>query len=55
MFTGGLFLFLFIFLMAFWLLLFLTAFALPYSITLWVINKFRPAKEKEKEEAAGNL
>jgi hypothetical protein len=52
MFTGGLFLFLFIFLMAFWLLLFLGAFALPYSITLWAINKFKPKTEKSDDEAS---
>lgn len=52
MFTAGLFLFLFIFLMAFWMLLFLTAVALPYSITLWVINKFKPLRsDKDSEES----
>ena len=49
MFLGGFLLFLFIFLMAFWILFFLAGFALPYALTVWVINKFKPASTEEEE------
>lgn len=49
MFLGGFLLFLLIFVMAFWVLLFLTAFALPYAITVWLMHKLRPAGSENKE------
>lgn len=44
-------LFLFIFLLAFWILLFLTAFALPYAITQWVIGKFKRVEASEETDS----
>lgn len=41
MFTAGFLLFLVIFGLAFWVLLFLSAFALPFAITQYVIEKFK--------------
>ena len=51
MFLGGFLLFLFIFVMAFWILLFLSAFALPYAITQWVIGKFKRTEVAEETES----
>tara|TARA_R110002049_G_scaffold41623_5_gene125108 strand:- start:1057 stop:1197 length:141 start_codon:yes stop_codon:yes gene_type:complete len=44
MFTGGFLLFLAIFGLAFWVLIFLSAFALPYAITIFVIEKLKGKK-----------
>ncbi|MDB9775088.1 hypothetical protein OAB47_02520 [Vicingaceae bacterium] len=44
MFTGGFLLFLAIFGLAFWVLIFLSAFALPYAITMFVIEKLKGKK-----------
>jgi hypothetical protein len=44
MFTGGFLLFLAIFGLAFWVLIFLSAFALPYAITMYVIEKMKGKK-----------
>ena len=44
MFTGGFLLFLAIFGLAFWVLIFLSAFALPYAITMFVIEKMKGKK-----------
>lgn len=49
--TAGFLLFLAIFSLAFWVLLFLSAFALPYAITMYVIEKLRGNKGEEQEEA----
>lgn len=49
MFTAGFLLFLFIFTLAFWVLLFLTTFALPYAATLFFIEKFKNRKRKSVE------
>ncbi len=49
--TAGFLLFLAIFSLAFWVLLFLSAFALPYAITMYVIDKLKGNKEEEAEEA----
>lgn len=51
MFLGGFLLFLFIFVMAFWILLFLSAVALPYAITQWVMHKLKGADPAEESEA----
>ncbi len=48
MFLGGFLLFLLIFVMAFWILIFLAGFALPYSLTIWAINKIRPIESEEE-------
>lgn len=50
MFLGGFLLFLLIFVMAFWILIFLAGFALPYALTVWVINKFRPEAIEGEED-----
>lgn len=42
--TAGFLLFLIIFSLAFWVLIFLSAFALPYSITMYVIEKLKGKK-----------
>tara|TARA_B100000965_G_C19512832_1_gene722744 strand:- start:250 stop:414 length:165 start_codon:yes stop_codon:yes gene_type:complete len=54
MFTAGFLLFLAIFSLAFWVLIFLSAFALPYSITMYVVEKLKGGKhsKEETEEAA---
>ena len=44
MFTAGFLLFLVIFGLAFWVLLFLSAIALPYAITQFVIEKLKGNK-----------
>jgi len=44
MFLGGFLLFLFIIIMAFWILIFLAGFALPYSLTVWAVHKLSPKK-----------
>jgi len=49
MFTGGFLLFLAIFSLAFWVLIFLSAFALPYSITIYVMDKIKGRKGGSKE------
>lgn len=49
--TAGFLLFLAIFTLAFWVLLFLSAFALPYALTVYMIDKFKPKKNTEQEEA----
>ena len=49
--TAGFLLFLAIFSLAFWVLLFLSAFALPYAITMYVIDKLKANKDEEVEEA----
>lgn len=49
--TAGFLLFLAIFSLAFWVLLFLSAFALPYAITMYVIDKLKGNKDEEVEEA----
>ena len=49
MFLGGFLLFLIIFGMAFWILLFLTGFALPYAITVWVAHKLKPQDTEEED------
>ena len=49
MFTAGFLLFLVIFGLAFWVLLFLSAFALPYAITQFVIEKLKGSKVQEAE------
>ena len=51
MFTAGFLLFLAIFVLAFWVLLFLSAFALPYAITMYVIEKLKGNKDEESELA----
>jgi len=48
MFTAGLALFLFIITMAFWMLIFLAGFALPYAITVYIIHKLKPAVKEEE-------
>ena len=52
MFLGGFLLFLFIFTMAFWILIFLAGFALPYAITVWAMHKMNP--EKAEAEVSDN-
>tara|TARA_R110000868_G_scaffold121081_6_gene321290 strand:- start:818 stop:967 length:150 start_codon:yes stop_codon:yes gene_type:complete len=44
MYTAGFLLFVLIFALAFWVLIFLSAFALPYSITLYVREKLKGKK-----------
>jgi len=51
MFTAGFLLFLAIFVLAFWVLLFLSAFALPYAITMYVIENLKGNKGEESELA----
>ena len=51
MFLGGFLLFLVIMVMAFWILMFLGGFALPYAITVWAKHKFYPPKEEEVQVA----
>lgn len=51
MFTAGFLLFLAIFTLAFWVLLFLSAFALPYAITIYIIDKVKGKKDEENELA----
>lgn len=46
MFTAGFLLFLAIFGLAFWVLIFLSAFALPYAITVYVMEKMKARKEE---------
>jgi len=48
----GLVMFLLIAGMAFWLLLFLMAFVLPYWVTLGAIEQMRPKKVFDDEETA---
>lgn len=45
MFTAGFLLFLVIFGLAFWVLLFLSAFALPFAITQYVIEKLKGSSD----------
>lgn len=49
MFLGGFLLFLVIFVMAFWILIFLAGFALPYAITVWAAHKLKPVDAEEEE------
>jgi len=51
MFLGGFLLFLVIFTMAFWILIFLAGFALPYALTVWVKNKINPLPLEEEDES----
>lgn len=51
MFTAGFLIFIVIFGLAFWVLLFLSAFALPFAITQYVIEKFK-GKSEEAEAVA---
>lgn len=48
MFTAGFLLFIAIFSLAFWVLIFLSAFALPYAITTFFVEKMK-AKKAEKD------
>ena len=50
MFLGGFLLFLIIITMAFWLLIFLAGFALPYSLTVWVMHKLNPKKAEKSSD-----
>ncbi len=50
MFTGGFLLFLAIFGLAFWMLIFLAGFALPYAITVWVADKLKRGSKEEDQE-----
>ena len=52
MFTAGFLLFIIIFGLAFWVLLFLSAFALPYAITQYVIEKLSNRGAEEAETPA---
>ncbi len=52
MYTAGFLLFVIIFSLAFWVLIFLSAFALPYSITLYVMEKLKGNKETSTNEDA---
>ena len=45
MYTAGFLLFVIIFSLAFWVLIFLSAFALPYAITMYVQEKLKGNKE----------
>jgi hypothetical protein len=45
MYTAGFLLFIAIFGLAFWVLIFLSAFALPYAITTYFIEKMKSKKE----------
>lgn len=47
MFTAGYLLFVGIFTLAFWLLIFLSGFALPYAITVWTMHKIRTRGKKK--------
>ncbi|MFT6166117.1 MAG: hypothetical protein ACJAV5_001302 [Vicingaceae bacterium] len=49
MYTAGFLLFIGIFSLAFWVLIFLSAFALPYAITMYVIEML---KGKKADKAA---
>lgn len=49
MYTAGFLLFVAIFGLAFWVLIFLSAFALPYAITMYVLEML---KTKKAEKAA---
>jgi len=51
MFTAGFLLFLVIFGLAFWVLLFLSAFALPFAITQYVIEKLKGNKATPSESS----
>jgi hypothetical protein len=51
MFTAGFLLFLVIFGLAFWVLLFLSAIALPYAITQFVIEKLKGSKAATAESS----
>jgi len=44
MFTAGFLLFVAIFSLAFWVLIFLSAFALPYAITMYFLEKMKAKK-----------
>ena len=44
MFLGGFLLLVFIMVMAFWILIFLAGFALPYALTVWAMHKLNPEK-----------
>jgi len=44
MYTAGFLLFIGIFSLAFWVLIFLSAFALPYAITMYFVEKFKVKK-----------
>ena len=46
MFLGGFLLFLVIIVMAFWILIFLAGFALPYALTVWAMHKMNPEKSE---------
>lgn len=52
MFTGGFLLFLGIFVLAFWMLIFLAGFALPYAITVWASDKLKRGNKTEEQESA---
>jgi len=49
MYTAGFLLFLAIFTLAFWVLIFLSAFALPYAMTVWAIDKIKNRNKKGEE------
>ncbi|MBL4710287.1 MAG: hypothetical protein JKY48_17790 [Flavobacteriales bacterium] len=49
MYTAGFLLFIAIFSLAFWVLIFLSAFALPYAITTYFVEKL---KSKKAEKAS---
>jgi hypothetical protein len=51
MFLGGFLLFLLIFVMAFWILIFLAGFALPYAITVWVMHKIKPMPLEDEDKS----
>lgn len=51
MFLGGFLLFVLIFAMAFWILIFLAGFALPYALTVWVKNKINPEPMEGESES----
>ena len=52
MFTAGFLLFVLIFSLAFWVLIFLSAFALPYAVTMFVMEKLKGDKATVSEEEA---
>jgi len=47
MYTAGFLLFVGIFGLAFWVLIFLSAFALPYAITMYFVEKMKTKKAKK--------
>jgi len=49
MYTSGFLLFIGIFGLAFWVLIFLSAFALPYALTVYVIEALKTKKADQEE------